>query len=189
MKAKTWAIACGLAVCLLTKTAVAGPTEDAAAAYKRGDYAIALLLIRPLAEQGDAVAQYILGDMYVKGQGVSQDNAEAVKWYRLAADQGYASAQGNLGILYANGIGVPQDYAEAVKWLRKAADQGYPPYILAIMCENGVGTPQDYVQAYKWFKLAGTPNGLTRVAKKMTSAQITEAKRLAQEWLVAHPKK
>ncbi|MCP4827986.1 MAG: sel1 repeat family protein, partial [Proteobacteria bacterium] len=51
--------------------------------------------------------------MYNKSLGVSEDYAEAVKWYRLAADQGYADAQCNLGVMYDNGQGVPQDYAEA----------------------------------------------------------------------------
>ena len=54
-------------------------------------------LLRPLADQGDATAQYDLGLMYAKGQGVPQDYAEAVKWFRKAADQGDASAQYNLG--------------------------------------------------------------------------------------------
>ncbi len=62
--------------------------------------------------------------MYDNGEGVPQDYAEAVKWYRLAAEQGDASAQYNLGIMYINGKGVPQDYAEAVKWYRLAAEQG-----------------------------------------------------------------
>jgi TPR repeat protein len=178
-----------LAVCLFVQTAAAGQFENAKAAYDRGDYATALKLMQPLAEKGSAVAQFGIGTMYARGQGVPQDLTKAAKWFRKAADQGDAAAQANLGLMYSTGQGVPRDYAEAVKWLRKAADQGYPPYILAIMYENGVGTPQDYVQAYKWFKLAGTSNGLTRVAKKMTPDQISEAQRLAQEWLAAHPKK
>ncbi len=93
------------------------------AAYERGDYATALREFRPLAEQGDAVAQYNLGIMYSKGQGVAQDYAEAVKWYRKAADQGNADAQNNLGHMYSKGRGVSQDDAEAVKWYRKAAKQ------------------------------------------------------------------
>ena len=80
------------------------------------------------AEQGYASAQRALGDLYRTGEGVPdgmpQDYAEAVKWYRLAADQGYASAQADLGSMYASGRGVPQDDAEAVKWFRLAADQG-----------------------------------------------------------------
>ena len=62
--------------------------------------------------------------MYDNGQGVPQNYAEALKWYRLAADQGDASAQNNLGVMYAKGQGVPQNYAEALKWYRLAADQG-----------------------------------------------------------------
>ena len=62
--------------------------------------------------------------MYDNGEGVPQDYAEAVKWYRLAAEQGNAKAQYNLAVMYDNGEGVPQDYAEAVKWYRLAAEQG-----------------------------------------------------------------
>jgi uncharacterized protein len=62
--------------------------------------------------------------MYKNGNGVVQDYAEAVKWYRLAAEQGYADAQYNLGLMYDYGNGVVQDYAEAVKWYRLAAEQG-----------------------------------------------------------------
>ena len=71
----------------------AGPLEEtdaADAAYAKGDYATALRLLRPLADQGDAVAQYNLGVMHANGHGVPQNYAEAAKWYRLAADQGDA---------------------------------------------------------------------------------------------------
>ena len=70
------------------------------------------------------MAQFNLGFMYANGQGVQQDYAEAVKWYRRAADQGDADAQFNLGIVYEKGQGVQQNYAEAAKWYRRAADQG-----------------------------------------------------------------
>jgi hypothetical protein len=79
---------------------------------------------RASAEQGDAKAQAKLGLCYVKGSGVTQDSAEAVKWFRKAADQGYARAQYDLGVCYWNGSGVTRDRAEAVRWFRKAADQG-----------------------------------------------------------------
>ena len=77
---------------MVTGGAAAGPFEDGVAAYKRGDYATALRLLRPLAAQGNAAAQYLLGLMYGRGDGVPQDDAEAVKWYRLAAEQGLAAA-------------------------------------------------------------------------------------------------
>jgi TPR repeat protein len=102
----------------------AGPLEDGRAAYEKGDYATAMRLLRPLAEQGDARAQFNLGIMYSEGQGVPQDYGTAVGWYRKAAEHGHASAQFNLGIMYAEGHGVPQDYGTAVGWYRKAAEQG-----------------------------------------------------------------
>ena len=77
-----------------------------------------------VAEQGNAKAQFSLGKMYYEGQGVRQDYAEAVQWYRKAAEQGYAEAQFNLGNMYADGQGARQDYAQAVHWYRKAAEQG-----------------------------------------------------------------
>ena len=80
--------------------------------------------VRAKAEQGDADAQYNLGLRYGTGEGVPQNDAEAVRWLRLAADQGIAGAQFILGLTYASGEGVPQDDAEAVRWYRLAADQG-----------------------------------------------------------------
>ena len=111
---------------------------------------------RTAAEQGGAGAQFNLGVRYSTGEGVPQDDGEAVKWYRLAADQGDASAQLNLGNMYSNGEGVPQDYAEAVKWYRLAAEQGYAlaQSNLGNMYYNGEGVPQDYAEAVKWYRLA-----------------------------------
>jgi uncharacterized protein len=104
--------------------AVAGPFEDALAAAESGDYSTANWLLRPLADQGDAIAQFDIGFMYDTGHGVIQDYGEAMRWYRLAAKQGNALAQFNLGFMYANGHGVPQGYAEAAKWYLLSAEQG-----------------------------------------------------------------
>jgi TPR repeat protein len=94
-------------------------------ALNRGDYATALKEFRPLAEQGNARAQTVLGLMYANGVGVPQDDTEAVKWFPLAGSQENAQAQYNLGMFYAFGLGVSQDNTEAVKWFRLAAVQGY----------------------------------------------------------------
>ena len=91
-------------------------------AYQNGDYATALKEWTPLAEQGNAYAQFNLGLMYKYGDGVPQDYSTAVKWYTLSAEQGNATAQSNLGLMYANGNGVPQDYKTAVKWLKLSAE-------------------------------------------------------------------
>jgi len=76
--------------------------------------------LRQRAESGNAGAQFYLGVRYGFGQGVAQDDREAMKWYRKAAEQGFASAQYNLGVMYRDGRGVPQDYREAVKWFRNS---------------------------------------------------------------------
>ena len=81
----------------------------------------ALKELRPLAEQGLAVAQYNLGVTYWHGRGVTQDYAEAAKWYRLAAEQGNINAMNNIGIMYNIGEGVPQDYVRAHVWYNIAA--------------------------------------------------------------------
>ena len=87
------AIAASVLVSAFAAPVAAGTFEDAVDAHARGDYAKALRLIRPLANDGDASAQFNLGLMYTTGQGVQQDNAAAALWFRKAAEQGYAPAQ------------------------------------------------------------------------------------------------
>ena len=120
---------CALAALLLMLSfaapVAAGPIEDAATAFRRGDYATALRLLRPLADQGSVAAQFDLGLLYDNGWGVPKNSIEAFKWYRLATEQGYAKSQYNLGVMYGNGEGVPQNDAESVRWYRLAAQQGY----------------------------------------------------------------
>jgi TPR repeat protein len=125
-------------------------------ADSRGDYATEVLILRPLAEGGNAVAQFNLGLMYDQGQGVQQNYAEAAKWYRLAAAQGNAGAQLNLGLMYDEGHGVHQDYSEAMKWYRLAAAQGNAgaQFNLGVMYTFGQGVQQNYAEAAKWYLLA-----------------------------------
>jgi TPR repeat protein len=94
-----------------------------------------------------------VGVMYELGQGVAQDYAQALAWYRKAADQGNAGAQINLGDMYRDGHGVPQDYVRAHMWYNLAASQG-----------RGATQRDD-------------------MAAKMVPAQIAEALRLAGEWV------
>jgi uncharacterized protein len=159
-------------------------------ANNREDYATALREWRPLAEQGDALAQYHLGVLYRKGRGVPQDDVQARQWYAKAAAQGQAKAQFNLGTLYFNGEGVPKDYQQALRWFRLAADQGeaLAQTKIAIMYDEGQGVSKNFVQAYKWYSLAAThgdkpaPQLRDLLVNHMTPAQISEAQRLAQEW-------
>lgn len=172
--------------------AAAGPLEDADAAYSRGDYASALRIIRPLAEQDNARAQFRLGVMYGSGEGVPKSDAEQLKWFRRAAYQGDADAQYFVGAMYSFGInGLQQDYAEAVKWFRLAADQGRAnaQAVLGTMYTQGHGMPQDYVRAHMWLNLSAAQGDQDaakkrdNVAQHMTPAQIAEAQKLAREWM------
>lgn len=173
----------------------AGNTSDTQlkksfAAYKTGNYTEAMTLLKPLADQGNAEAEYGVGIMYDYGQGVPQNKLEAAKWYSEAAEQGNAAAQDNLGAMYNSGAGVTQDHVEAAKWWRRAADQGYADaqFYLGAMYFLGQGVPQDYVIAHMWLNLAaagGDKDAIKQrdmIAPLMTPAQIAEAQKLAREW-------
>ena len=176
--------------CLIPIIIAAAVTLGACAQPAAGATASQFDQALALAQQGNVSAQYNLGVMYTQGQGVAQDYAAAVSWYRKAADQGNAEAQNNLGAMYVNGQGVAKDLAAAISWYRKAADQGNASaqYNLGVMYGNGQSVAQDYVQAHKWFSLgaasgdADSVKGRDIVAREMTPAQIAEAQRLASTW-------
>jgi hypothetical protein len=181
------AVAASVLMLSLAAPVVAGPLEEGRKAAGHGDYGTALRLLNPLAAEGNAEAQAVLGKMYETGQGVAKNDAEAANWYHKAADQGDARAQYNLGIMYDFGQGVPQSSAEAAKWYRKAADQNHTSsqYTLGLMYAHGRGVPKDLVEAHKWFDLAGDLAAVKYrdiVARFMTPAQIAEAQKLAREW-------
>ena len=108
--------------------------------------------------KGDAVAQALLGFMYAAGKGVSQDDAEAVRWLKLATEQGDAGAQVYLGTLYAIGRCVLTDYAAAVRWYRLATekeDAEATETVLALIYAACRGVLNDYAAAVRWYRLAG----------------------------------
>lgn len=127
---------------------------DGWAAYQRGDYDAALGVWLPLAEQGDVDAQFILAYFHERGEGVPQNGAEAVKWYRRAAEQGFAGAQHNLGAAYEKGRGVPEDYVRSYMWASLALAQGHK----------------------------AAAHNLDFLEKRMTPTQIAKAQALAAEW-------
>jgi hypothetical protein len=165
------------------------------AAYEAGNYYGALREFQPLAQVGLASAQYHLGLMYSIGQGVTQDYAEAAKWYRLAAERGNAAAQFTLGSSYDEGLGgVLQDYTEAAKWFSKAAEQGETraQYRLGLMYELGNGVAQDDVIAYMWLNI-GAANGnhlalesRRKIEKRMTREKVADAQRYARVCLTSN---
>ncbi|MGE4490542.1 MAG: trypsin-like peptidase domain-containing protein [Kiritimatiellales bacterium] len=103
-----------------------------------------------------AEAQYYVGVVYDEGLGVSADNEEAIKWYRLAAEQGHKDAQYTLGVYYDAGTGVSQNAEEAAKWYRLAAEQGHSvaQFNLGVCYAEGQGVDKDYEEAVKWYRLS-----------------------------------
>ena len=97
--------------------------------------------------------------MYASGEGVPEDDKEAVRWYRLAAEQGNAKAQANLGSMYASGEGVPEDNIMGYMWFNLSAARG-----------------DDYAVKNK-----------ALIAIIMTKEDISKAQELSRQWFKDHP--
>ena len=146
-------------VCLfaLAGQAIADALSDAQRAADMGDYAKAFKLLKPLAKQGNAVAQFKLATLYYSGRGARQNNKEAMRLYQLAAEQGHVVAQSNLATLYYRGEGAPMDYILAHMWKNIAAS-------------NADGERRlRYVEQLK------------ELAKNMNAKQIAEAEELSKK--------
>jgi TPR repeat protein len=178
-----------LLVLLVSPVSWGADFQKGLSAAQNGDFATALREWMPLAEQGNASAQYNLALMYGNGRGVPQDDQAAVKWYRLAAEQGDSDAQYNLALKYGKGEGVPQDYKAAVKWYRLAAEQGIAiaQSNLGLMYANGEGVLQDNIYAHMWSNIAASlgndqaSKNREIIAKRMTPTDISAAQKLARE--------
>jgi TPR repeat protein len=109
-----------IGLCLITNPALASDFDTARKAYFDGDHETAFALFSPLAEQGDALAQFNLGNMYQNGRGTLKNGDEAFRWYKKAAAQGLAEAQFHLAKQY----GLRGDYIKAHQWLNIAQFKG-----------------------------------------------------------------
>ncbi len=130
--------------------------QDGWRAYQEGDFATALGVWKPLAQAGEARAQFNLGVMFDQGRGVARDQENAILWWRKAAEQGMAQAMHNLANVYIAGEGAPPDYQEALTWLLQAAAKGLArsQYTLGKMHSNGLGVAQDEAKAVEWYRRA-----------------------------------
>lgn len=175
---------------ILPTSPVDAGCNDGVTAYERGEYAVALKHFTAQAESGDAVAQRYLGVMYGRGLLVAQDDKIAVSWYLKAAEQGDGNAQNNLANRYHGGRGVTRDIVVAAMWYRRAAEQGIATAQINLvpLYAKGLGVRQDFVQGYMWSILAGRQGvkaakiTLSYLAKKMTSAEVDRAERLARDY-------
>jgi TPR repeat protein len=176
------------ALSLGTLAAQADPLQDGARAFNRADYRIALANWRPLAVQGNPVAQNNLGIMYLDGKGVPQNTSEAIRYLSLSAAAGSSLGQNNLGGLYRDGKGVPRDYTRASQWFGASASQGNSAgmYNLGLMYEMGQGVRAEPFHAYMWYALAADQGNMPSAAahrdalwRRMTPAAQTQARNLA----------
>lgn len=130
--------------------------EEGKKAYLDKDYARALSILKPLAEQGDSQAQVTLGIMYDFGHGVRKDAVEAIRWYIKAAEQGIPFVQHDVGVKYFQGQGVEQDYLKAAYWWEQSANAGLADsqFNLGLLYYRGIGLEVDYQKASSLFTSA-----------------------------------
>ena len=130
-------------------------------AAQAGNYAKAFTEWKPLADQGHDQAQFNIGLMYAKGQGVAVDNFKALKWMRLSAEQGYSDSHHFLGLMYEHGKAVLRDSVRSHMWYNIASANG----------AKGAGDERNYIET------------------KMSQSDISRATNMARECMNSNYKK
>ena len=136
-----------------SSTVAAQDYQEGYDAFMFGDDAKALRILRPLAAQGHAEAQKMLGTMYQFGHGVIEDHKAALEWYRLSAIQGNNDGQHGLGVMYMQGIATIADNTKSHMWFN-------------------IGSANGHSQSAYW---------RDKVELKMTPADISKAQAMARE--------
>lgn len=173
---------------------------------RQADTSKAVAYFTKSADQGFRSAQYNLGVIFARGDGVAQDPEAALKWYGLAAAQGHPTAQFNLGVFYRDGLGTAADGRKAVEWFTRSAENGnvFAQINLARIYTLGKVVPKDLTRAYMWLEITRNPYGRQTnraagdrianvrnsavAAKKLLEEQISpadiaRAKERARDWL------
>jgi len=151
----------------------------------------AVRFLTQASEKGQAVAQYRLGTMYERGQGVPADGARAAQWYERSANQGNRKAMHNLAVSHASGAPGKKNMAEAARWFAKAAALGLSDsqFNLAVLYERGDGVPQSLVDAYKWYSIAaaaGDAESKSRIAVLQTQLSDSDRSNAAKSASTFH---
>lgn len=176
---------CAFALSLIAVVPAVADLEAGKRAYEQRDYATALKELKPLAEQGNAEAQALLGLMYNLGRGVPLDIGQAMKWFKAAAQRGNAAGQCHLGSIY-----LKTDTVRGLRLLKLSAEQGFADayLMLGLAYMNIRDAPRDLVQADMWLQLAaaaGDPlaaHQRARAEGQMSPDQIAKAQELAAAW-------
>ena len=182
-----------LAVSLITMLPVSARADDYAKgmdAYFAGKYTTAFKLIKPAADAGNFLAEYQLGLMYDFGQGIRENNAEALDWYRKAANKNDPRAEVALAQRLMDGRDIARDQAGAISWYRKAAAQGQLTALLrlAVAYRDGQGVPKDVVLAHVFAsKQIGKMDLIERrklsLAMSLTAEQRAESNAFQDAWV------
>ena len=177
MTARFWIAA--IMIAAVSAPLSAQSVEEGVEAWQQGNYAEAVAMWQPLAEGGDADAQYNLGQAYRIGRGTQPNAVESRKWFELAAKQGQVDAQTSLGLLLIQ----TADRAEALQWLKLAAEQNEPRALLVYGAAlyKGDGVPRDPTLGYDYVSKAA---GLGLKPAKDTLAQM-DALNAAQQQTAA----
>jgi uncharacterized protein len=147
-------------------------------AYQQLKYGDALRILKPLAEDGNSSAQYVLGEMYGLGLGVAEDQNEALRWFTLAANGGNIPAEETLAALaiseFLENGQVTQNKQEKIRWILSSAKRGNPESMnmLGILYSSGNGVPLTTIEAEKWFCRAiknGHPSAARNLSLMMAS--------------------
>jgi localization factor PodJL len=155
-----------------------------------GDSVAAFQWLEKAALQGQPVAEYSLGTLYERGQGVTANPALAAKWYLAAANQGNRKAMHNLAVAYAEGSAGAKNTQEAARWFAQAAALGLSDsqFNLAVLYERGDGVPQSLTDSYKWYSIAaagGDAESKARIAilkNQLSATDRQAAERAAQNF-------
>lgn len=171
---KNYTVAFLLTFGLLSSEICFAGFSEGMAAYNQYNYETTLKEWLPLAKHGNADAQFGMGMMYEKGQGLPRDDSQALSWYKKSAKQGHALAMERLGWMYKNGYeteeGIKKNSHNALYYFKEASNRGLVESTLAAagMYENGIenGTNGDfgmpiYPEAYRWYKKAKSQGSLT----------------------------
>lgn len=144
----------------------------------------AITYLTEAAEKGQAVAQYRLGTLYDRGQGMAVDPVKAAHWYELSANQGNRKAMHNLAVIYAD----RKDMADAAHWFARAASLGLSDsqFNLAVLYEHGDGVPQSLVEAFKWYSIAAAAGDIESKARVTAlQTQLNDADKAAAQKEIA----
>ncbi|HTY69927.1 MAG TPA: tetratricopeptide repeat protein [Alphaproteobacteria bacterium] len=163
---------------------------NAQADFRAHNYARAYLALLPMANNGDARAQYLLAQMSDNGLGpVQLDPVDAARWYTRAAEKNNADAQFALANAYSIGRGVPVNPQQAIKWLTRAADNGHVTAMMSLagMYETGIGQPRNPEMAAEWTRraaMAGSVNALYLYAVRLMLGEgVPKDEKTADLWM------